>query len=150
MGILVMIILTMLILISFIKEKENELGLRERAELGYKKLFENTSDAIFIADANTRQLIDCNKSAEKLIGRSKKEIISMSAEELHPKDMVKVTMDGFKKQIEGEMKFLDTWVLTKDKKRIPVRITSSKILLNGKLTNQGIFLPREEIEEKNY
>jgi PAS domain S-box-containing protein len=143
-GILVMIILTMLILLSFIKTKEKELDLREKAELGYKKLFENTSDAIFIADAKTRQLTDCNKSAERLIGRSKKEIISMKADELHPKDLVKFTMEGFKKQVEGKTKFLDTWVLTKDKKRIPVRITSSIVLLDGKLTNQGIFLPRKE------
>ena len=141
-GIIALIVLTMLILIFFIKNKEKELDLREKAELGYKKLFDNTSDAIFIADAKTSQLIDCNKSAEKLIGRSRKEIISMKAEELYPKEMVDFIREGFKKLVEGKIKFLDTFVLTKDKTRIPVRITSSIILLNGKLTNQGIFLRR--------
>ena len=145
-GILIIIILTMLVLGSFIKNKEKELELRERAELGYKKLFDETSDAIFITDAKTRQLLDCNKAAENLIGRKKEEIISMKAEELHPKDLMKSIIEVFNKHMGGKFKFMDTWVLTKNKKRIPVRILSSVVLLNGKEVNQGIFLRRGNIK----
>ena len=148
-GILIIIILTMLVLVSFIKNKEKELELREKAELGYKKLFDETSDAIFIADAKTRQLLDCNKAAENLIGRKKEEIISMKAEELHPKDLMKSIIEVFNKHMGGKFKFMDTWVLTKNKKRIPVRILSSVVLLNGKEVNQGIFLRRGNIKNKS-
>ena len=109
--------------------------------MGYKKLFDETSDAIFITDAKTRQLLDCNKAAENLIGRKKEEIISMKAEELHPKDLMKPITEGFKKHV-----VVDTWVLTKNKKRIPVRIISSVVLLNGKEVIQGIFLRRGNIK----
>ena len=38
--------------------------------------------------AKVRVFVDCNKQAEKLTGYSKAEIVSMSADKLHPKDVV--------------------------------------------------------------
>ena len=106
----------------------------------YKTFFENATDAIFIADIKTRQLVDCNKAAEKLMGYSRKEFLSMKADELHPKDKLKKTMEGFKEQAEGKIKSIFTEVLTKDKKRIPVEINASIVKIGNKIYNQGIFL----------
>jgi len=115
-----------------------ESKMAEKAK--YKTFFENTSDAIFIADIKTRQLVDCNKAAEKLMRYSRKELLSMKADELHPKDKLKKTMEGFKEQAEGKIKSIFTEVLTKDKKRIPVEINASIVKIGTRDYNQGIFI----------
>jgi len=117
----------------------------------YESFFHNSVDAIIIADSKTRKLIYCNKAAEKLLGYSKKEILSMKADEIHPKDKVKETMDGFRKQAEGKLKVIFTEVLTKDNRRIPVKINASAILIKGKTYSQGIFrVLSEENKSQNY
>jgi len=145
-GIMIMIIMTMLIIRSFFEgkekviiKKEKELKLREKMEQKYRTLFENTIDAIFIADIGTRQLVDCNKAAEKLMGYSRDKLLSMKADELHPKDKIKETMIGFKKQVEGKIKSVLTEVLTKNNKRIPVKINASVVKIGNERYNQGIF-----------
>ena len=116
-------------------------------EKKYGELFENASDAIFIADSKTKKLIDCNKVAEKLIGYSKKEILSMYAHELHPKDRQDETMKAFNSQFHGKLKSFLTEVLTKDKRRIPVSINASIVKVGGIIYSQGIFRDITEQEK---
>ena len=105
----------------------------------FRSLFENSVDAIFVADAETKMLTDCNKSAEKLVRRSKAEILTMSADALHPKDKIKETMEAFKRQAEGKIEYVETEVLTKGGERIPVEINSSPSVFRGKTYLLGIF-----------
>ncbi|MBW2988702.1 PAS domain S-box protein [Candidatus Woesearchaeota archaeon] len=112
---------------------------KELAEERYKALFEKAADAVLIADPKTRKLVDANKSAESLLGIPKDKIISMKVDQIHPKDRLKETLEGFKKQAAGKIKKLRTEVLTKDNKRIPVEISASPIRIKGKDYVQGIF-----------
>lgn len=105
----------------------------------FKLLFESNIDAIFIADVKTRMLVDCNKNAEKLIGRSREEILSMTANALHPSDEVKETMEAFKRQAEGKIEYVETEVLAKSGQRIPVEINSAPFVFKGKSYLMGIF-----------
>jgi len=130
-----------------ISEQKNEQEDLKKSEEKYRGLFENATDAIFIADPKTKKLIDCNKDAEKLTGYPKNIILSMKADDLHPKDKVKETMEAFKKQVQGKSTLYVTEVLTKDKKRIPVSINASTVHLNDKEYIQGIF--RDISEQKN-
>lgn len=121
------------------------------SEEKFRQFFENSNDAIFIADSQTRRLVDCNKKAEKLVGRSKAEILSMRADNLHPTDRVKETMEGFKKQIEGKAEFVETEVLTKTGKRIYVEVNASTVQISGKKYLLGIFrniTDRKQAEEE--
>jgi PAS domain S-box-containing protein len=124
---------------------KEELGLgqaikaKKESEEKYKALFENASEAIFVADTKTRKLIDCNKEAEKLVGYSRKKILSMKADQLHPKDMVKKTMEGFKKQAQGRIKAVESEVLAKNRKRIPVSISTAPVKVGDKSYMFGIF-----------
>jgi PAS domain S-box-containing protein len=137
--IIIMVILTMLIMRSFfakkegmIIEKEKELKVREKMEQTYKILFENATEAIFIADVETRQLVDCNQSAENLMGYSRDKLLSMKADELHPADKIKETMKGFQEQAEGKIESVFTEVLSRDNKRIPVKINASAVEIDRK------------------
>ena len=126
------------------ERKKAEEMLRE-SEKKFKSFFENSNDAIFVADARTRKLVDCNNKAETLMECPKTKILSMRADKLHPKDKIKETMEGFKKQIEGKIDVVETEVLTKSGKRIPVAINASSIEFNGKNYLLGIF---RDITEK--
>ncbi len=130
------------------KKAEEEL---KESEEKYIALFNNAVDAIFIADPITRQIIECNKKAEKLIGYSRNKLLSMRADDLHPKDIRKEAMTGFKKQLEGKSNLEVTEILSKDNKRIPVAISASSININGKEYIQGIFrdiTQRKKAEEE--
>lgn len=144
---IILLLIVLFIFRSFIAEKEKEivtkeqeLNIREKMEQKYRVLFENATEAIFIADVETRRVVDCNESAENLTGYSRDELLSMKADELHPKDKIKETMKGFKKQAEGKIKSVFTEVLTKNNKRIPVKINGSPVLIGNKRFNQGIFI----------
>ncbi|MBD3313146.1 PAS domain S-box protein [Candidatus Woesearchaeota archaeon] len=126
-------------------KKRAEKEIYEKSER-LSALFENAADAIFVADAETRDLTDCNNAAEDMTGYSKKKLLSMKADQLHPKDVLKKTMDGFRKQAKGQIKTVGSEVLTKNKKRIPVTINSSAFKMNDKKYLIGIF--REKIMEK--
>ena len=131
-----------LTLINNLKRKIEEL---KKSEENYRGLFDNAVDAIFVADTVTRQVVDCNKSAEKLMGYSRDKILSMKADELHSKELRKKTMEGFKKQAEGKIKSIFSDVLTKDNKRIPVEISASGINIGNEHYIQAIF---RDISEK--
>jgi PAS domain S-box-containing protein len=120
------------------ERRQAEEALRE-SEKKFRGLFESSKDGIFIADLKTRKLVECNKQAEKLTGYSRKEILSMRADQLHPKDKVKKTMEAFKKHGAGKLLFVESEVLAKDKKRVPVSISSSLVEIAGEKYLQGIF-----------
>ncbi|GEM_PF-1755088 len=120
------------------ERKKAEEAVRQ-SEKKYVELFNNAVDAIFIADPLTKKLIDCNKAAEKLIGYSRADILSMTAEDLHPKDLVEETMRRFKEQADGKTEQAITEVLTKNNKRVPVAINSSVVHIQNKPYVLGIF-----------
>jgi len=122
-----------------IAERERTEEALFESEQKFRGLFEAGNDAIFIADAETRKLVDCNRQAEELIGYPREEILSMYADQLHPKDKLKETMEGFKKQAVGEVNFVESEILTKDKKRVPVSISSAPVELGGRKCVQGHF-----------
>ncbi|MCM8790691.1 MAG: PAS domain S-box protein [Candidatus Omnitrophica bacterium] len=129
------------------KIKATEEKLRE-SEQKYKLLFEESNDAIFIADARTRRLVDCNKKARIVTGYSKDEVLSMRADQLHPKDIVRKTMKGFKDQVRGNIKIVDSQLLTRDGRKIDVSISAAVLNIQGKTYLLGVF--RDITEHKKY
>ncbi len=110
------------------------------SEEKYRKLMETANDAIFLADADTGELIDANIKAELLIGRSRDEIIGMHQSELHPLDEVENYIQIFKEHVlDGSSISEDIFVIHKDGHRIPVIISASTFKLDGKMVSQGIF-----------
>ncbi|MBN2121247.1 MAG: PAS domain S-box protein [Candidatus Omnitrophica bacterium] len=109
------------------------------SERRYRTLFESSKDAIFIADAQTRMLVDCNEAALAITGYSKEEILSMPADQLHPKDAVDATMEIFKRQARGEDIMAESVILTKAGQRIFVSIHTALVELQGKTYLMGVF-----------
>lgn len=73
------------------ERKKLELELKS-SELKYRKQFEESFDAIILADADTGIILDCNPAATRLVGREKSELIGSHQRILHPPERIK---DGF-------------------------------------------------------
>ncbi|HKI79908.1 MAG TPA: PAS domain S-box protein [Ignavibacteriaceae bacterium] len=109
-------------------------------DLLYKKLMEESNDAIFIADAKNGSIINANVKAQKLIGRSLSELKKMHQSELHPKRSRKIIRENFKEIANSILEKKEiVEIIHKDGYVIPVEVSSSVIELRGKKIVQGIF-----------
>ena len=64
-----------------------EEALRE-SEHKYRTQFEEALDAMFVADAETGILIDCNQAGAELVGRAKSELVGKHQRILHPPEEI--------------------------------------------------------------
>ncbi|MBU0768106.1 MAG: PAS domain S-box protein [Proteobacteria bacterium] len=128
------------------KHKVSDRAFRESEEK-YKSLFDGANDAIFLADTETGQILDANREAERLIGRTRKEIINMNRSQIHPPDKAEYYREHFRKHVEaGRIVDFDAEIIRKDGTIVPVSISASVIQLHGRKLIQGIF--RDCTEQK--
>jgi PAS domain S-box-containing protein len=112
----------------------------EESEEKYHKLFEEALDAIFVADAETGILVDCNRAATALVGRLKSELIGMHQSFLHPEEKVGKFSKSFEKHLrEKEGNVIEDRIITKNGEIRDIAIKGNLIEINGKKMLQGIF-----------
>ena len=122
-----------------IQRKLAEDRLKE-GEVKYRTLFETANAAIFIADIHTGTILDANKNAEKLLGRTRKEILGMQHLELHPPEEAEYYEKHFQDHIaRRQVSLSDAMICRKDGTRVPVQISASITEVDGKKVIQGIF-----------
>jgi PAS domain S-box-containing protein len=111
------------------------------SEQKYRKLFEEAMDAIFVADAETGILIDCNRAATALTGRAKSELIGMHQRFLHPpeKSAVKFSKTFNQHRTNKEGIVLESQIITKNGEIRDAAIKANLIEVNGKKMLQGVF-----------
>jgi PAS domain S-box-containing protein len=132
------------LILATVKDITERLAIKKKLEASEEKLrafFDNNRDALFVAEVKSRKLVDVNDKAIKLSGYSQKELLSMKADELHPPQIVKKTInDGFVRQAKGEIEQFETILLTKKHQEIPVSVTTSIYRADdGKEYLQGSF-----------
>jgi PAS domain S-box-containing protein len=119
--------------------KKQEEKLRDSEEK-YRRLFDEVLDAIFIADAETGIIVDCNRAAAELVCRDKSELIGKHQSILHPPERIK---DGFsitfKQHVTGKEEILEDQVITKNGEIKEVAIKAAVFEFKGKKLIQGIF-----------
>lgn len=122
------------------ERKLHEIALLE-SELRFRSLFENAKDAVFLTDTRTGIIIDVNAEAEKLLRRSRVEIIGKHQSFIHPPDRSEEAESLFREQIltlgehAVEFEVIDARGL-----RIPVEIKASVVRLDdNRIIAQGIF-----------
>jgi PAS domain S-box-containing protein len=110
------------------ERKHAEEALRE-SEKRYRNLFEKSPISITLLD-KTGIIIDCNKSTEKLIGYTKKEILGKSFEKLltlKPEDLPKLK-EKYTKLLKGQkIKPYKLEIIRKDGKKSWINVTTSLI-----------------------
>jgi two-component system cell cycle sensor histidine kinase/response regulator CckA len=122
------------------ERKQHEIALLE-SELRFRSLFENAKDAVFLTDTKTGTVIDVNAEAEKMLKRSRTEIIGKHQSFIHPPDRSEEAESLFREQILtlGEHP-IEFEVFDSEGKRIPVEIKASVVRLDdNRIISQGIF-----------
>ena len=122
------------------ERKRIEDALRESEER-YRKQFDEALDAIFLADAETGIIIDCNRAACDLVGREKSELVGKHQRILHPPQKIEGGFSRtFKQHLkEKEGQILETQIVTKKGEIKDVAIKANVFELGDKKIVQGIF-----------
>lgn len=119
-------------------EAGRTLNLRN-SEDTYPAIFENINDAIIIIDCRTKRIVDCNRSAEKMLGRSRKDMISLTVDKLHPKDAVSRAMGLFRTLALGGRGSVESELVRRNGKRIPVEIKGTVLKHAERKLLLGVF-----------
>lgn len=98
-----------------ITEHEKTKKVSRGSEEKYRKQFEEALDAIFLVDAETGIIIDCNRAASELVGREKSELVGKHQRILHPPEEMEGEFSRtFKQHLkEKEGQILEAQVITK-------------------------------------
>ncbi len=117
------------------ERKKAEEALRE-SEKRYKRLFEQSNDAVFIHDFNGR-IIDVNQRVCEMLGYNKEQLLSINIINLHPKKELPNSKKAFHTTKEkGSVRF-ETRFIKKDGSELFVDI-SSRIIDEKNSIVQGI------------
>ena len=122
-----------------IAEMEKSQSNLKEAEEKYHSILEHAYDAIMISDFEGN-LLEVNKKAEELLGCTREELLGTNFSKLHPEEELGRVMPAFREMVEGKThSLLDTKVLRKDGKTIPVDITGGAIGYRARQVAQAIF-----------
>ena len=95
---------------KFNEQLQQEIAEREQAEAAlresenkFRSIFEQATDGIMIADAETKKLINANKSMCAMLGYACDEIVGLSVDDIHPKEDLPAIRESFEKQLRGEI-----------------------------------------------
>jgi two-component system cell cycle sensor histidine kinase/response regulator CckA len=130
------------------RELEEELRSRtrrlEQSEDLFRKLFENSPDAVFVEDSRGN-VLDVNRAACRLHGLSREELIGMHVSELVPPDMrVSIERDYGRQFTAGSGEF-ESVSFTKDGRSVPVEIRASRVDYAG---TDALMLHVRDITER--
>ncbi len=133
------------------ERKRAEEELRESEEK-YRHLFQDLTDAAFLADVETGLILETNLQGEVLLGKRRHEIVGMHQRQLHPPDKADEYRRRFAEHIEkGHAVDYDGEVIKKDGTIVPVRISASTLTIRGQHLVLGLFrdiTERKQAEEE--
>ncbi len=122
------------------------------SEERYRLLVEQANDAIFVADAETGLLVDGNRKAQELVGRSLEEIRRMHQSDLHPPEEREHHSEIFRKHLgDGFGASCEITLQHREGRCIPSEISVSVIDVGGRKLVQSIFhdlTERRRLEEQ--
>lgn len=112
---------------------------RREFESKYQHLFQESLDAIFITEIETGTIVDCNKAAEVLVGRSRPEIIGQHQTIIHPKSVLEDITREFREHAVDPDKIIETQIITKSGEIKQASIKAKILEFRGKKCLQRIF-----------
>ncbi|MDX8390630.1 MAG: PAS domain S-box protein [Mariprofundaceae bacterium] len=117
-----------------------------RSEEKYLNLFRYTNDAIFIMNAKSRKVVDCNHRVLALTGYSRKEMMGLDIAALNPPDIAKKNSKIMQTIIRQGSGTLEHLLLHKDGRQTPVAIHANEIFFDGARAFQ--FMVRDIGDQK--
>ena len=136
----------------FISERaqaEKNLGSSEKQ---FRSFFENAADAIFVADIDSKIIVDANLAASRLMQMPREKIIGLHQLQLHPPDNKGHSEKTFEFHQQtaveiGSVYPIENEILRSDGIKVPVEIMASIVTNNGKQCLMGTF---RDITERKF
>ena len=98
----------------------------------HRVCFEEGVEALLLFDIETRAVVDANKTAERLTGYSREELLDLRLDDLHPRSSREKAIRYFRKIArQGSYTYDDLSLETKDQTRIPVEVKGARIGFGG-------------------
>ena len=112
-------------------EIQSEKAIR-KSEERFRKIYENTNDAIFLIDPDADKIIDVNPAACRMLGYSREELLTLPMSTIHPNEMPKF-LEFARTVYKNEKGWTDELTcLTKNGSFLPAEISASIIDIEGK------------------
>jgi len=112
----------------------------QESEGKYRKLFQESTDALFIADAETCTIIDCNNAATLLVAMDREELIGKKYSDLRSQMLLERDSKELKERAKGGTTDpLEAKIITKSGEKKYVSIRVSFFEFQGKKFVQGTF-----------
>jgi PAS domain S-box-containing protein len=127
---------------AFVRDITDRKRAEDELKSAYQKnkgLMDYANDAIFIADAKSGMLLDANKKAQELIGRTLAEVQLMHESELHPKEEEEKYRMYFKKHAIDGRGLQEEIVIDRIGSHISVIVSATVLDLDGRQCMMGIF-----------
>ncbi len=126
--------------VRYALERSRNLEALRASEQQYRSIFENSSDAILIAEIETQAIRHANAAAGRLSGYSVSELCSMSLSELSPPGAVESNMAEFAAVALGTKALSESLpALRKDGVLVVVDVAAAPITIAGRPMVAGFF-----------
>lgn len=111
----------------------------------YRRLFESMGSALFIVDAQTGKIVECNAEAERLAGRPRDRIVGMHQSRLYPKGGAEKYARELVAHSEGDRGGnYEAEVRNRDGRSVPVMVSARAFEMQGRKLVVGIFVDLTE------
>jgi PAS domain S-box-containing protein len=112
----------------------------KKSEIKYRTLFEGASDAIYLIDPETGQILDCNNAAVQMDGYNIDELKKMRVRDLHPEEDHAVLAEKFGSVMDVGHGYYLTGLqhVGKDGGMIPVEVNATTVEISGRPLNLSI------------
>jgi PAS domain S-box-containing protein len=110
-----------------------------QGEEKYRGLFEANNDAIFIVESDTLRIIDCNRQAERLTGRSRADLLSMDAGRILSGRSGSLASEDFARRVLESAKATECEIVARDAAAIPVSTFAASFAFGGRVCHQLIL-----------
>ena len=127
-----------------ITDKKRAEEEQKESEERFTALFDGAPDAIFIADTQKGEILDANKAACRLLGRTRDQVIGMTQQDLYPSASRERSREVFylhvgQSQSYGHSDLTEMTVIRKDGTEVPVEIHAQIIRLHRESVLMGTF-----------
>ncbi len=115
-------------------------GAVESTAVTLPMVFENISDGIIVADAETKRFVSVNPAICRMLGYDEAEMLELSVADIHPPTDLPKVIDAFKALSSGDTKqVVDIPMLCKDGRVFYADVHSSSVELAGETFLLGTF-----------
>jgi PAS domain S-box-containing protein len=119
------------------------------SETKYRLLMEQAAEAVVVADM-TGNILEVNSRAATLLGYEEDELPGRNISMIHPAEELQHVAEAFAAfERFDRVEILETLVLTKQGRRVPVSITSKAIILADRTVSMGIFRDLSEQHQRD-